>query len=148
MKKVFKTLALVAVAGATLMSFTLTNTSENTPNTVEAVQEGPKMVFAEKEFNFGNIKQGDKVEHTFKFTNEGDAPLIINTAKGSCGCTVPSYPKEPILPGESGDLHVVFNSAGKRGAQRKSVTINTNQGTTPVVIYIVGEVEVPTQEVK
>jgi hypothetical protein len=143
MKKIIRNTAIAAIAifgGAALTSFTADVTEVTT---VESVQQGPKIVFEEKEFNFGSIKQGDKVEHTFQFKNEGDAPLKINHAKGSCGCTVPKWPQEPILPGQSGEIHVVFNSAGKSGRQTKSVTLQTNVGETPVVLYIKGEVIVP-----
>ena len=148
MKKVIrntKALLFAAVAGVSLMSFYNPATDEN-PTEINAVQQGPNMTFEHTEFQFGTIQQGDKVEHTFTFKNEGDAPLIINHASGSCGCTVPSYPKEPIAPGKSGEIHVVFNSAGKRGMQSKYVTLKTNQGETPVKIYLKGEVKVPAAE--
>ena len=149
MKKVIrntKTLILVAVAGASLMSFSLVNTPTETTNPTEIseAQQGPVMVFEETEYQFGKINQGEKVTHTFVFNNTGDAPLIINSASGSCGCTVPEWPHEPILPGAKGEVNVIFNSAGKRGPQNKSVTLNTNQGDTPIRIYIKGEVIVPT----
>jgi len=149
MKKVIrntKTLILVAVAGASLMSFSLVNTPTETTNPTEVseTQQGPVMVFEETEYQFGKINQGEKVAHTFVFNNTGDAPLIINSASGSCGCTVPEWPHEPILPGAKGEVNVIFNSAGKRGPQNKSVTLNTNQGDTPIRIYIKGEVIVPT----
>tara|TARA_B100000809_G_scaffold61015_1_gene57639 strand:- start:230 stop:700 length:471 start_codon:yes stop_codon:yes gene_type:complete len=149
MKKVIrntKTLILVAVAGASLMSFSLENTPTETTNPTEIseAQQGPVMVFEETEYQFGKINQGEKVTHTFVFNNTGDAPLIINSASGSCGCTVPEWPHEPILPGAKGEVNVIFNSAGKRGPQNKSVTLNTNQGDTPIRIYIKGEVIVPT----
>ena len=148
MKKVIrntKTLILVAISSAALMSFTAENTPSETTNPTEVSenQQGPVMVFEETEHQFGKINQGDKVTHTFVFTNTGDAPLIINSASGSCGCTVPEWPHEPILAGAKGEVHVIFNSAGKRGPQNKSVTLNTNQGETPMRIYIKGEVIVP-----
>jgi hypothetical protein len=86
----------------------------------------PLMTFAETEHNFGGINPGDKVQYTFKFTNTGEADLIIDRAMGSCGCTVPEYPKEPIKVNESAEIKVYFNSAGKQGEQTKTVTINTN----------------------
>lgn len=82
--------------------------------------------FEESEFDFGKIIQGEKVSHAFYFRNTGKKNLIISTAAGSCGCTVPDYPKEPILPGQSGKVDVVFNSEGKSGLQEKTITIVTN----------------------
>ena len=69
-----------------------------------------KMEFDAKDWNFGEIMQGESVEHAFTFTNTGSEPLIISNAKGSCGCTVPVWPREPVAPGESGVIDVKFNS--------------------------------------
>ena len=74
---------------------------------------------------FGQIPQGTPVEAVFEFTNTGDAPLIISNAKGSCGCTVPSYTKTPIAPGEKGEVKAVFNAAAM-GAFNKTVTLTAN----------------------
>ncbi len=95
------------------------------------------------EYNYGSIKQGESVTYNFKFTNIGKEPLVITTAHGSCGCTVPDWPKEPIKKGESGTIKVTFNSAGKMGAQDKTVTINSNAKTNPVVLHIKGNVDAP-----
>jgi len=86
----------------------------------------PAIKFEQEEHDFGQINQGDNVSHIFKFKNTGEADLIISKAKGSCGCTVPEYPKEPIKPGATGEIKVSFNSAGKKGKQTKSVTLETN----------------------
>lgn len=99
--------------------------------------------FDEEEFNFGTIKQGDKAEHTFTFTNTGKEPLIITNAAGSCGCTVPVWTKEPIKKGEKGTIQVTFNSAGKQGMQDKTITITSNAVTTTKVLHLKGNVEVP-----
>lgn len=97
--------------------------------------------FNEMEHDFGKIKAGDKVKYSFKFKNNGKEPLIINSAKGSCGCTVPSYPKEPVAPGAEGVIDVEFNSAGKSGAQTKTVTLNANTDPNPTRLTIKAEVE-------
>ncbi|MFC5046634.1 DUF1573 domain-containing protein [Aquimarina hainanensis] len=98
--------------------------------------EFPVMTFAETEFDFGTINEGDVVDHTFKFTNTGKAPLVIVNAKGSCGCTVPSYSKDPIAPGETGELLVKFNSNGKPNQQNKQVTITANTEAGKEIIKI------------
>jgi len=69
----------------------------------------PVMTFKETEFDFGTVDQGEKVTHVYKFANTGNEPLIISNAKGSCGCTVPSWPKEPIPVGGSGEIQVQFD---------------------------------------
>lgn len=106
-----------------------------------AKTSGASFKFEEMEFNFGQIKQGDKVGHKFKFINNGTEPLIISQAQGSCGCTVPEWPKQPLKPGESGIIDVTFDSAGKMGVQDKTVTITSNAATNPVVLHIKGTVE-------
>lgn len=94
----------------------------------ETKPDGPLPVFAfsEESHDFGTINEGDVVEHIFEFTNSGDAPLIISSATGSCGCTVPEWPKEPIGVGEKGEIKVKFNSRKKPGVQNKTVTITSN----------------------
>lgn len=110
----------------------------------------PAMTFAKKEHNFGTINEGDKVETVFTFTNTGEADLIISNASGSCGCTVPEFPKEPIKPGKTGKLKVTFDSNGKPGKQQKSVTITANTQTTREVLTINAEVtpKAKTEETK
>jgi hypothetical protein len=76
--------------------------------------------------DFGTINEGDKVETEFIVTNAGEVDLIISDAKGSCGCTVPEPPKEPIKPGASAPIKVTFDSNGKPGEQKKTVTLTTN----------------------
>lgn len=86
----------------------------------------PAFTFAETSYDFGQLQEGDVVNHTFKFTNTGDSPLIIQNASASCGCTVPSYPKEPIPVGGTGEIVVEFNSNRNVGVQNKTVTITAN----------------------
>ena len=116
----------------------------NTPGATPAVDvpTGPTTTveFTESTFDFGTIDEGEKVSHVYKFKNTGSEPLIIKDAKGSCGCTVPQWPKEPIAVGETGELLVEFNSKGKSGAQNKRVTITANTSPAQTFINIKGEV--------
>lgn len=100
-----------------------------------------KMVFPEDKFNFGKIKEGDKVRHAFKFKNLGDNPLMISDAIASCGCTVPSFSKEPILPGGEGEILVEFNSANRKGHQSKNVLIISNADREKISVSFEAEVE-------
>jgi ABC-type enterochelin transport system substrate-binding protein len=109
----------------------------------ESTEGNPEITFETLEANFGTIKQGDSFEYDFEFTNTGDADLLITSARGSCGCTVPEYPREPIAPGAKAVIHVKFNSAGKSQQQTKTVTLNTNASPDPITLYIKGFVEVP-----
>ena len=86
----------------------------------------PKFTFEQEEHNFGQIRDGDIVSHTFRFTNSGEAPLIISKATAACGCTVPQWPKQPIPAGGSGEIQVQFDSSNKPGMQSKVVTITAN----------------------
>ena len=106
----------------------------------------PKIQMDEESFDFGEIQQGESVTHDFVLKNIGDANLIISTAKGSCGCTVPEWPKEPIAKGEEATIKVTFNSAGKSGKQNKRVTLVTNAIPNTKVITITGNVIVPEKE--
>ena len=98
--------------------------------TIEAAKalEGkfPKVKLDKEVHDFGTINEGDMVETEFLVTNDGEVDLIISDAKGSCGCTVPKPPKEPIKPGASAPIKVTFNSQGKPGEQKKTVTLTTN----------------------
>lgn len=103
----------------------------------------PDMKFEEEEHDFGRITQGEKVSYAFKFTNTGNTNLIITSAHGSCGCTVPEWPKEPILPGKEGKINVIFSSEGKSGIQEKSITIVTNCEPSTRIVKIKTEIIVP-----
>jgi hypothetical protein len=89
--------------------------------------KGPVLTWEKVEHDFGDINQGDKVSHTFKFVNTGTEPLIITNVEVTCGCTVPKgWPRDPIMPGDKGELDVMFNSTGKHGKQTKVVTVVSN----------------------
>lgn len=90
--------------------------------------------------DFGMIAKDQPVTHTFEFKNTGEEPLVIVNAKGSCGCTVPTFTKTPILPGEKGEIKVEYNAA-KTGVFRKSVTITANTDDEEVKLFVTGEVE-------
>ncbi len=95
-----------------------------------------RIVYEEREFDFGIAKEGDVVEHEFKFTNVGKVPLLISGARSSCGCTIPKWPEEPIPPGGTGVISAKFNTDGKLSEQKKmiKVTANTYPNETSVVL--------------
>ena len=103
----------------------------------------PVITFKETEFDFGDIKQGDKVEHTFEFTNTGEADLLISTARASCGCTVPEFTEEAVKPGKSGKIKVTFNSAGKKGPTTKTITVVCNTANENEILTIKTNIQVP-----
>jgi len=136
MKRVFITLSLASVVA-------FTSCKENASGKINAsnvelaadrdaqAKNLPTMSFEKSEHDFGTIVAGTPQETTFKFTNTGNAPLIITDAKSSCGCTVPQYPKNtPIAPGDTGELLVQFNGSGLNQVTKTiTVTANTEKGS-------------------
>jgi len=133
-----KIIHILCLTIATFCSTTYAQTLKS--HSVEGPQAelpaGPltEIQFEEAIFNFGEVENGEIIQTVFSFTNSGDEPLLITNAKGSCGCTVPAWPKEPIMPGESGEFVVRFNSKNKVGLTSKRVTITAN--TTPANTYL------------
>lgn len=115
---------------------------KNTKVSIDQVDSpsNAQMDFDATEWDFGEITQGESVEYAFKFTNTGTEPLIISNAKGSCGCTVPVWPRVPVAPGESGVIDVKFNSKGKKGKQNKKVTLTTNMTPSQMILKVTGQV--------
>ncbi len=92
-------------------------------------------------FNFGDLIEGDKAEHTFQLVNTGSKNFVISRAEGSCGCTVPEYPKDPVAPGDTASIKVTFNSAGKHDEQNKTVTVHCNVASRSLMLYMKGFVK-------
>lgn len=105
----------------------------------------PKITFEETSFDFGEVTEGQTVDHVYKFTNTGKAPLLISGARSTCGCTVPEWPEEPIPPGEGGEITVRFNTKNKRNKQTKPITIMANTYPANQRIYLTGFVR-PAEE--
>lgn len=99
--------------------------------------------FAESSHSFGEIMQDSKNTFVFKFTNTGNEPLVIENASGSCGCTVPTYPKEPIAPGETGEIEVVYSPGKQQGEQNKTVSITANTDPNVTTLNISATVKTP-----
>jgi hypothetical protein len=143
MKKLF----LACVAASMLMACNQADKKEAKGADSTATDKAPAyygdepfLKFEEEAHDFGKITEGDSVVYQFKFKNVGKSPVIITNATASCGCTVPKWPKEPILPGKSGTIDVVFNSAGKVGLQDKMITITSNMNPPQSVVRLIGEV--------
>ena len=138
MKKLF----ILAVSMSLAMGAATAQTAtDKTTKTTKTTTAGPVMTFAETKHDFGNIKQGDIVEHVFKFKNTGTAPLVIKQVDVTCGCTTPEWPKEPIAPGKSGTIKAVFNSAGKMGQQNKVITVQSNAVNAPTQVTIMTNIQ-------
>ena len=111
--------------------------------TTALAQNPAEIKFSSLTYDFGKFSEKDPVKTCkFTFTNVGEQPLVINQAVASCGCTVPKYTKEPILPGKSGEIEVTYNGAGKAlGHFKKSITVRTNGKVEITRLYIEGEME-------
>jgi hypothetical protein len=100
----------------------------------------PVITFEEDVHDFGKINTGERVTYAFKFKNTGKSVLVISNVSTSCGCTVSSYPKQPIKPGEESTLDISFNSAGKHGLQSKTITVYSNTEPPATTITIKAQV--------
>lgn len=101
----------------------------------------PVIKFVKTTHDFGDVSQGESIRYSFKFKNEGKSDLLIFSAKAGCGCTVASFPKEPIKPGGEDFVDVTFDSKGMFGFQNKSVTITSNAQPNTTILYIKANVK-------
>lgn len=140
MKKLFLALTLL-IAAAVVVNAQAPAAKTPAKTTTQKVS-GPKMTFEMETVDYGSIKQGADPFRVFKFKNEGSEPLVITGARGSCGCTVPTYPQEPILPGKSAEIKVRYDTQ-RIGAFTKTVTITTNETgeNASRILTIKGEVK-------
>jgi hypothetical protein len=141
MKKLF---LIFLAAGALSACNNADKSSESatvdTNSTIAAKADPSIIKFSEESYDFGKITEGEKVTHVFKFYNGSMQPLIITNAVASCGCTTPTWPKTPILPGKEGEISVTFDSAGKVGLQDKQITVTANTDPAQTVVHLIGEV--------
>jgi len=156
--EIMKKVVLLMVIGLALTSFYSCNNSDKdekenletnmikNPDSADgsdSEKKLPEISFRHTDHHFGTIIQGESVSYTFRFTNTGNADLVITDANASCGCTIPRYSKEPVAPGEEGEIEVIFDSSGKEGKINKSVTILANTQPNTHKLTITGEVEIP-----
>lgn len=118
----------------------------NNPNSATGKADAsslPRLVFGETEHDFGRILEGETVSFSFKFTNQGKSDLVIADVSTSCGCTVPSFPKTPVRPGEESIIKVAFNSTGRRGFQAKNIVVVANTQPNTTLLRIKAQVVSP-----
>lgn len=137
-----KKVVLIFIAASAMLISCNNSATKSTESGVsnEAPAKGASITFQKNNFDFGKIPEGQKVTHEFEFVNNGSEPLIISNATASCGCTIPEYPKEPIAPGKTGVIKVVFDSSGRPGMQNKIVSVTSNANPSLTEIYLTGEV--------
>lgn len=142
MKKLFS-LAFLAIVTFSISCSQTTNAD----NTVDIDAQGPSIKFEVKEHDFGTIEKGGDGTFEFIFKNEGSEPLVLNNVRSSCGCTVPQWPREPILGGKEAGIKVKYDTR-RLGPFNKSITVYSNAGTTPVLLRIKGNVINPNAQQK
>ncbi len=111
-------------------------------NLIEDAQKSPTttLVLKENSFDFKDVKKGEIVHHKFEITNTGDNPLIISSVKPGCGCTVPEFTNEPILPGKKGFVNLKFDSSSFDGMQHKSADVYANVENMPIKLSFTANV--------
>lgn len=121
------------------------NGNKSTDSTAVSATKGsvPVMTFEEDTHDFGKLTEGEKVTYAFKFKNTGKSVLLISNVSTSCGCTVTSYPKQPVQPGQAATIDVSFNSEGKQGFQSKSISVYTNAEPPTSLLHITAQVVDP-----
>lgn len=134
MKNLLILLTITALSGQLLFSQGNTVPAGTNPN-------APKITFKASEHDFGNIEEGPKANYEFVFKNTGKEPLVLSNVKASCGCTTPSWPKEPILPQQEGKILVTYNTQGRPGSFVKNITVTSNADVENVVLTIKGNVK-------
>ena len=123
-----------------------TKGNQSTDIEIQNSGEGPVMTFESMVVDYGTIEQNAEPLRKLKFTNTGNSPLVIQNARGSCGCTVPTWPKKPIMPGEASELEIRY-ATNRIGKFSKTVTLTTNEvGVEPHVVKVQGNVLKPEAE--
>jgi hypothetical protein len=149
MKKVFITLFCLSIGVVAAKAQDKPATPTPVANTAAAAAPAaPKpdpnagvFKFKEEVHDYGHVAEGPLAETDFEFKNVGKSPIVISNAQGSCGCTVPKWPQEPILPGKKGIIHVAYTTSGRQGPIDKSITITSNAQQSPMVLKIKGYVD-------
>jgi len=131
---------VAALEGKSGVSPVATSTPVSSTPAAATGTEFPVMSFESTEYDFGTVNEGEIVDYTFKFTNTGTQPLIINKATATCGCTVPEWPKDPIAVGDKGEIKIKFNSKNRKNLQTKYVNINANTQIPVTRLKITGNV--------
>lgn len=155
---------LMMISALLTLGVFVSNAQSNTQDVIKPVNQNPPVVavpaqqtqpapevpvnpnaadfkFETETFDFGTITEGIQATHEFEFINTGKEPLIISNVRASCGCTTPSWTKEPVAPGAKGNIKAIYNSAGRPGNFSKAITVTSNSKTPTKVLYIKGNVE-------
>ncbi len=139
----FKTFLFIFCIAGVLYSCDIRNNKNSVGNHIgmnATFDDSTSVQMIDSTYDFGKVVDGEKVTYNYRFKNTGAKPLIISSATASCGCTVPEKPEEPIKPGETGILKVVFNTQGRVGPTHKTITVITNAYPAFPILQLTGEV--------
>lgn len=140
-KSVLKKLLFLFCIAGVLFSCDIRRTKNNTGLTAGFhFSDTTSVQMIDSVYDFGKVTEGQKVIYNYRFKNTGNKPLIISSATASCGCTVPEKPEEPIKPGQTGSLKVVFNSEGRVGPTHKTITVISNAYPSIPILQLTGQV--------
>ncbi|MDX1476061.1 MAG: DUF1573 domain-containing protein [Saprospiraceae bacterium] len=145
MKQTLTLFVLMLFASMALIAQQSETKEDQKKETTEEAVDGPKLTLDKSTVDYGEIEHGSDPLRVVSFTNTGNAPLIISNAKGSCGCTVPTWPREPIAPGESAEIEIRYDTK-RTGPINKTVRLTTNDATGQYTIRVTGRVKAKVQE--
>lgn len=131
---------LIAVVLMTGCKQTSKNQASDMGNQAVDPAQQTSISFTEDHHDFGKVTDGEIVSYSYKFKNTGDKPLIISDVHASCGCTTPNWARDPIAPGQEGEIDVKFNSEGRVGMQEKLITVTANTNPVQTELHLFGEV--------
>lgn len=135
MKRILLSVSVLILSAGATMAQTKTTTTTTTATTTTTGTMTPKdMVFTTESHDFGTVPEGPAAVYEFNFKNNGKEPIVLNRVQASCGCTTPSYSKDPVLPGKEGTIKASYNTQGRPGPFTKTITIVSNAGTKVVTI--------------
>jgi len=142
MNRQFFAKAMVFLSVSTLLAACMSHNGSETASSSQlsktALNAGGQalMVFDTLEHDFGTIIEGERLMCYFPYRNNGEGQLLLTSVKASCGCTIPNWNREPLAPGKSEELKVLFDASGRKGKQHKQITVHSNSGTEAVYLTI------------
>ncbi len=135
-----KIILLIVIAASIVSCDIRKNDKQGNPISANNTTDTTSVQMIDSVYNFGKVSDGEKVVFSYRFKNTGEKPLVISAANASCGCTIPEKPEEPLMPGETGVIKVVFDSKGRVGPVQKEINVISNAVPKFPILQLVGEV--------
>lgn len=135
-----KIILLIVIAASIVSCDIRKNDKQGNPVSAGNITDTTSVQMIDSVYNFGKVSDGEKVVFSYRFKNTGEKPLVVSAANASCGCTIPEKPEEPLMPGETGVIKVVFDSKGRVGPVQKEINVISNAVPKFPILQLVGEV--------